>query len=178
VTLPSSATTKPPYVVKTVDERDVTIDWFFGDRPLVSKIPQLLLALVAWFFAVLPVVITVDAVQHKDDPNSGWWSYREGIVMYEVTMAILGILLLVFIVGFLVLYFIDQRVKGWYSNKTTTYDEERLSFRLSIAGHLYESKYGPPEHRLQQRNVRIEPYSDFETYELRDRYRDYGVGVE
>jgi hypothetical protein len=170
-------TTKPDYVVNVVDEKEVTIDWFFGDRPLASKIPQLLLALVAWFFAVLPVVITWSAVSHKDDPDSGWWKYREGIVMYQVTMSILGILLVLFVLGFLVLYFLDERVKGWSSTRTT-YDEERLAFRVSIAEQVYADKCGPKPHRQQQRSIVIEPYEDLETYELRDRYRDYGVGVE
>lgn len=168
---------KPDYVVNVVEEKEVTVDWFFGDRPFVSKIPQLLLALVAWFFAVLPVVITWSAVSHAHDPSGGWWRYREGIVMYEVTMSTLGILLVLFIVGFLLLYLVDERVKGW-RQQTRTYDEERLSFRLAIADQLYDDKYGPTEHRLTQRNIRIEPYGDFETYELRDRYRDYDVGVE
>jgi len=168
---------KPDYVVNVVDEKEVTVDWFFGDRPLLAKLPQLLLALVAWFFAVLPVVITVSAVRHKDDPSSGWWSYREGIVMYEVTMSILGILVVFFVLGFLVLYLVDRRVKGWAS-KRVTYDEERLAFRLDIVEQLYVDKYGPREYRMQKRNVRVEPYGDFETYELRDRYRDCDVGVE
>jgi hypothetical protein len=40
---------------------------------------------------------------------------------------------------------------------------------------LYARKFGPTTQRLQQRKIRIEPYNDLETYELRDQYRAYGV---
>jgi hypothetical protein len=60
-------------------------------------------------------------------------------------------------------------------DRRTTYDEERLELRLSLADDLYTDKYGPAELRQQERSVRIEPYADIETYELRDRYRTYGV---
>ena len=47
-------TEKPGYVVHEVTKTDVTVDWFFGDRPCRQKIPQLVLLLIGWFFALCP----------------------------------------------------------------------------------------------------------------------------
>ena len=167
-------TTKPGYVVHVVNEDDVTVDWFFGDRPFRQKVPQLILILIGWFFALLPVVITVSALRHRDDAG-GWWSYPEGFELWDLTMATLGLLGVAFVLGFSTLYLVSQ-LRARSRNHQKTYDEERLETRLDLAEDLFASKYGSRERRLDQRNIRIQPYSDFETYELRDRYRTYGVG--
>lgn len=164
---------KPHYVVHEVHEKDVTVDWFFGDRSFIRKLPQLLLVVLGWFFSILPLVITIDALVHRDEPI-GWWTYREGFEMWDLTIAILGVLLVVFVVGFLALHVLDRRGSRRQRHEVT-YDAERLQKRLTIADQLYERKFGAPELRHQQRSVRIEPHSDLETYELRDQYRRYGV---
>lgn len=166
-------TEKPGYVVHVVDEDDITVDWFFGDRPFRQKVPQMILVVVGWFFAILPIVVTVSALTHRHDAG-GWWNYREGFVMWDVTIDTLGLLALAFVVGFFTLYLIN-RFEARRHRRRTTYDEERLALRLGLADDLYESKYGSADFRLLQRNIRIEPYGDFETYELRDLYRTYGV---
>jgi len=166
-------TEKPTYVIHEVDERDVTVDWFFGDQPYSKKVLQLILVVIGWFFAVLPVVIVVSAITHRND-EGGWWSYHEGFVMWDVTMRYLGILVVVFVIGFLALHLVS-RSQSRRRNRRTTYDEERLTQRLELAHDLYASKYGAEDLRLHQKKIRIEPYGDFETYELRDRYRTYGV---
>lgn len=164
---------KPAYVVHTVDERDVTVDWFFGPGHWGTKVTQGILALVGWFFALLPVWITESALVHRDD-TGGWWRYREGFVMWDVTISTLGLLLVAFVVGFLTLYLANRHTSRT-QNREITFDEERLAARLSLAEDLYASKYGDEALRLQQRSIRIEPYSDFETFELRDLYRTHGV---
>lgn len=164
---------KPDYIVHTVEEKDVTVDWFFGGRPFRQQLPQLLLVIVGWFFAILPIVITVDALIHRDDPL-GWWNYREGFQMWDITIATLGLLLAAFIIGFLILFLLNRRQEK-VRDDTVTYDEERLAMRLALADELYENKFGPPSLREQQKTIRVEPYGDFETYELRDYYRKYGV---
>jgi hypothetical protein len=165
-------TDKPAYVVHEVDEDDVTVDWFFGPGHLGTTIVQLVLLVVGWFFAILPLVIDVSALSHRQ--GGGWWDYQEGFDMFDRTITALEVLLVVFVVGFAALHVV-YRVVARRRDRRTTYDEERLELRLSLADDLYTDKYGPAELRQQERSVRIEPYADIETYELRDRYRTYGV---
>jgi hypothetical protein len=164
----------PDYVVHQVDEKEVTVDWFFARGRGRRRIQQLALAIVGWFFAVLPVVITVSALVHRNDPQKDWWSYREGFVLWEWTTAMLGFLIVVFIIGFLVLYLVNQ-AKAKQRDRTQTYNVTRLSRRLKVAAGLYQSKYGAENFRMQQKMITIQPYMDLETYELRDRYREHGV---
>ena len=56
---------KPPYVVHVVAEEDVTVDWFFGDRPLRAKLGQLVLVAIGWVFAILPVVILFMLIEKR-----------------------------------------------------------------------------------------------------------------
>ncbi|MBA2956186.1 hypothetical protein GON03_17740 [Nocardioides sp. MAH-18] len=166
--------TAPDYVVHHVDEKAVTVDWFFGDRRVGTKLTQLALVLIGWFFVILPVVITTSALVHRNDDDGGWWGYHEGFVMWEVTMLFLGILLVLFVVGFLALHLLDASGRRT-REQTTTYDEERLALRLEVAGSWYADKFGPADLRKQQTRVHIEPYGDIETYELRGRYRSFGA---
>jgi hypothetical protein len=167
-------TKRPDYIIHHVDEKDFTVDWFFGDRPYTKKIPQLVLVLLGWFFAVLPVVITASAIVNRNDQQTAWWSYREGFVMWDVTISSLAFLVGFFILAFYVLYLINRALARRRIQKKT-YNEQRLAQRLELAGDLYAKKYGPEPFRLQQRRIQIEPYGDLETYELRDHHRTYGV---
>ena len=119
-------------------------------------------------------MVTASALTHRNDAG-GWWSYHEGFALWDLTMATLGLLGVAFVLGFSTLYLVSQ-LRARSRNDQKTYDEERLATRLDVAGELFANKYGSKEIRLHQRNIRIQPYSDFETYELRDRYRTYGVG--
>ena len=166
-------TDRPAYIVHHVDEDEVTVDWFFGDRRFGEKLGQLVLILVGWFFAILPVVITASSLLHRYDAG-GWWNYTEGFVMWDRTMAALGFLFVVFVVGFLVLYLVNRSAAKQHARQKT-YDEQRLALRLEVAAEWYADKFGPEELRLQRTTVEIEPYSDLETYELRRRFRTYGV---
>ena len=123
--------------------------------------------------AILPLVITYSALAHRHDPG-GWWNYTEGFRMWDITIDTLAILLVAFVLGFITLHLLNRR-KERRDHDEQTFDEERLALRLGLADELYTSKYGDQESRLQQRTVRIEPYSDFETFELRDLYRTHGV---
>ena len=89
-------------------------------------------------------------------------------------MAFLGILTVFFLVAFLVLHLVD-RAAARRRDQRKTYDEQRLARRLEIADVWYADKFGPEALRLQQRQVQVEPYGDLETFELRGRYRAYGV---
>lgn len=171
------AAERPDYIVHTLDEDELTVDWFFGRRTALQKLPQLLAAVVGWFFSILPIWITISAIANRHDDRKGWWSYHEGFVMFEVAMIVLGILFAFFVLGFFALYLADRRADGW-RRENISYDLERLDLRLAIAESIYARKFGPESARLAQRHVRIEPLSDFETYELRDSYRDYEVGVD
>jgi uncharacterized membrane protein len=167
--------TRPPdYVVHQVDEKEVTVDWFFAPGRGRRRIAQFALVLVGWFFAVLPVVITVSALAYRNDPQKGWWNYPEGFALWDVTMLILGFLIVVFIIGFFVLYIIN-RASAKERNRRKTYNAARLSQRLELAASLYQGKYGAEASRLEQKKIAIQPYQDLETYELRDLYRKYGV---
>jgi uncharacterized membrane protein len=167
-------TPEPPYLVHHVDERSVTVDWFFGRGHAATKVVQLVLVLLGWFFALLPVVITASALLHRDDPDAGWWGYHEGFVLWDMTMLLLGVLTVLFVIGFLALFLVDRASEG-ERNRTTTYDASRLARRREVAADLYAEKFGPEALRLQQTRVEIQPYGDLETYELRGRYRDAGV---
>lgn len=169
----SAPVRRPDYVVNVVKEDDVTVDWFFGDRPFPQKIVQLVLVIIGWFFAILPIVVTASALIHRNDAG-GWWNYREGFVMWDVTIDILGLLAAAFVIGFLALHLIN-RYAAKRHNREITYDQERLDLRLGLADDLYATKYGTADLRVLQRNIIIEPYGDIETYELRDIYRTYGV---
>ena len=160
---------KPSYVVHEVRESEVTVDWLFGPGHVGTKLAQSALLLVGWFFAVLPVVVTASALLNRYN-EGGWWSYEEGFALWDQTMLYLGIILVVFIVGFLVLNVI-HRVTLKQRNQRKTYDEQRLAQRLEIADAWYGDKFGPEPLRLRQRNVQITPYADLETYELRGLYR-------
>lgn len=167
-------TRRPDYVAHQVNEKDVTVDWFFAHGRGRRRIAQFALAVVGWFFAALPVVITVSALVYRDDPQKGWWNYREGFYLWDLTMVILGLLIAAFIIGFYVLYLIN-RASMKERNRRKTYDSARLSKRLELAAGLYQRKYGAEAFRLEQKKIAIQPYQDLETYELRDRYRKYGV---
>jgi uncharacterized membrane protein len=167
--------TRPPdYIVRQVDEKDVTADWFFAHGRGRHKIAQFALAVVGWFFAVLPVVITVSALVYRNHPQKAWWSYREGYQLWELTILILGFLIAAFIIVFFALYAINRASTKW-RDRTRTYKPARLKQRLALAADLYQSKYGAEAFRVEQRTITIRPYQDLETYELRDRYRKYGV---
>lgn len=166
-------TPTPSYVIHHVDEKDVTVDWFFGPGRALKKATQLVLVLIGWFFTVLPVVITVSALLHRGDA-SAWCGYHEGLAMWDRTMVFLGILTAFFAVAFLVLYLVN-RAATQRSTRSNTYDESRLDQRLEVAGAWYAQKYGPEALRKQQTSVQIEPYGDLETYELRGRYRSFGL---
>ena len=166
-------TTKPAYVVHEVEEEDVTVDWFFGPGHLGTKVAQLALLLVDWFFAVLPVVITASSLLNRDD-RRGLVGLPGGVRAVGRDDALPGGPSVVFVVGFLALHLV-HRATAKDRNRRKTYDEQRLAPRLEIADAWYADKFGPEALRLQQRKVRIEPYGDLETYELRGLYRAHGV---
>lgn len=166
--------TRPPdYIVHEVDEKDVTVDWFFARGQTRRRTRQLALMIVGWLFALLPIVITTSALVNRGNPG-GWWTYEEGFYLWDTTRLMLGVLLLVFIVGFFILLVLD-RVSAGKRNQRRTYDAARLSRRLTLAAHMYHSKYGAATFRVKVNKVLIEPYVDIETYELRDLYREYGL---
>lgn len=165
--------TRPDYIVHTVDEKDVTVDWFFARGPSRHRFRQLVLMIIGWFFAILPIVVTASALIHRNDGH-GWWRYREGFAMWDVTTRTLGFLIVVFIIGFFVLYLIN-RTQAKSRDRRLTYDAERLERRLELAADMYAGKYGNEAFRTERKSIVIEPYDDVETYELRDRYREYGV---
>lgn len=171
--------TRPPdYIVHQVSERDVTVDWFFarghGTGHRRRRARQFALMVIGWFFAVLPVAITASALLHRHDRHGGWWRYREGFYMWDVTTRTLEFLVVVFLVGFFALYVLN-RSSARKRGQQRTYDTERLARRLELAADMYAAKYGDEAFRLERRKIVIEPYDDVETYELRDRYREYGV---
>jgi uncharacterized membrane protein len=166
--------TRPPgYLVHQVDEKDVTVDWFFARGRARHRIRQFALMVIGWACAVVPVVITASALVHRNGPG-GWWSYPEGFYLWDVTTRTLGFLIVVFIIGFFALY-AANRASARKRDKRTTYDAARLSRRLELAADLYRSKYGDRAFRFERKKIVIEPYADVETYELRDCYREYGL---
>lgn len=167
--------TRPPdYIVHQVDERDVTVDWFFARGRSRRRISQFALMLIGWVFAVLPVVITASALIYRNRPGGGWWHYSEGFRMWDVTTQTLEFLLCAFVIGFFALYIMHWASAG-KRDREKTYDEERLARRLELAEDMYDTKYGARAFRVERKKVVIEPYGDVETYELRDLYREYGV---
>ena len=164
----------PAYIVHKVDERDVTVDWFFGRGHHGKTAVQAVLIAAGWFFDILPIVITVHAISYRYHETRGWWSYEEGFLMWDITLLILGALVIIFVVGFLLLH-VRNRAIARQRLEMAGYHEEHLAQRLEVANALYARKFGPTTQRLQQRKIRIEPYNDLETYELRDQYRAYGV---
>ncbi|WP_228375134.1 hypothetical protein [Demequina iriomotensis] len=162
------------YRLHTVDEREVTVDWFFTRWRSLRPVGQLLAVVATWILALLPIVITASSLYYRDDPDRGWWGYHEGFVIWEVALSFLALILVFYLVFFLVLHIVD-RVQAKRRARITTYDEERLALRLELAGDWYAEKFGPEELRHAQRAIRVEGHSDIETYELRSRYRTYGV---
>lgn len=167
-------TDRPDYIVHQVEEKNVTVDWFFTRRVSRRQITQFFLMLVGWIFTILPIVITSSALIFRNDPHSGWWDYAEGFYMWDATRQILTFLVVVFIIVFFGLY-ITNRLSCRKHDHEKTYDESLLKRRLELANDMYGLKYGPAEFRLERKKVVIEPYEDIETYELRDLYREYGV---
>ncbi|GAB3926720.1 hypothetical protein GCM10011575_08250 [Microlunatus endophyticus] len=165
---------RPAYIVNTVDENEVTVDWFFGPGHHGKTAVQGALIVVGWFFDILPIVITVHAITYRYHETRGWWSYEEGFLMWDITLLILAVLVIVFIVGFLLLHYRNRAIAR-QRLAMAGYHEEHLAQRLEVAQALYARKFGPADLRLHQNKIRIEPYSDLETYELRDQYRAYGV---
>jgi hypothetical protein len=165
-------TTKPPYVVHTLAEKEMTVDWFFGRRHYGVKVKQFILIVIGWFFAVLPVVVTAVVLGNRDDETWTWWSERI-YTTWDRTLQIMAFFFAVFVVAYLALFVINLLAsKG--RNKRNTFDEERLSRRLALAEAMYDEKFGPRELRAEEANVQIQPYGDVETFELRGRYRMYG----
>lgn len=166
-------TRAPYYITHKVDERDVTVDWFFSRRLSVRQAQQFLLMIGGWLFALLPIVITTSALLHEHT-RGGWWHYAEGFRMWDTTIRMLEFLIAAFIIIFFTLYVL-HRIAAGKRDRERTFDEERLARRLELAGGMYEEKYGDEAFRLEQKKIAIEPYEDIETYELRDLYREYGV---
>ncbi|SEI80873.1 hypothetical protein [Demequina mangrovi] len=167
-------TDKPAYIVHEVNEKDVTVDWFFTRWRSLRPVGQLIVVLISWFFALAPIVITASSLYYEGDPDRGWWGYHEGFVIWKITVAFLALILVFYLVFFLVLHLVD-RAQAKKRARITTYDEERLAKRLEIAEDWYEEKFGPEALRHERRAIRIEGHGDIETYELRSRYRDHGV---
>lgn len=167
--------TRPPgYIIHKVDDKDVTIDWFFAHCRGRRRIEQFALVVAGWFFAVLSVVITVLALVYRDYPQKAGRIYHQEFALWELTTLILGFLIAAFIIGFFVLYIIN-RASIKQRDRRKTYNAARLSQRLELATGLYHGKFGAEAPRLEQKRITIRPYQDLETYELRDRYRKYGV---
>ncbi|GAA1771706.1 hypothetical protein GCM10009795_017180 [Nocardioides hankookensis] len=167
-------TSKPSYVVHEVAEKDVTVEWFFGSGHVRTKVFQVAWILVSWFFVVLPVFITASSLLHRDD-EGGWWSYQEGFDMWDRTVFLLEVLFFAFVLIFLGLHLLDRTSRAT-RNGRREYDAQRLALRLEIAETWYADKYGPRDERVHQRHVEIQPYSDIETYELRNLYRAHRAG--
>lgn len=163
---------RPAYIVHSVDEKDITVDWFFGHGHWGEKVQQFVLLVIAWFFAVLPVVVTWSAIAHRDNPDKGWWKYAEGFALWDQTIAFLAFFLALFAVVYLVLFLVNRR-SNRHRNRIATYNEERLAKRLEVAEAMYSEKFGPAALRAQQRHVQIHPYADIETFELRGLYREF-----
>jgi hypothetical protein len=167
-------TEKPSYIVHEVQEKDITVDWFFGRGHWRTKVGQAALLAVAWFFAVLPVIVTASALLNADNPDEGWWHFAEGYRLWTLTITFLGIFFVWFVVSYLVLLIIN-RISNRKRNKVPTFDDERLEKRLTIAQSMYVEKYGPRNWRIEQRRVEIQPYASLEPFELRGHYRSSGV---
>lgn len=56
---------RPPYAVHQVQEKDVTVDWFFGTGH--HRLRQLVLVVIGWIFVILPVGITLSALVNRHD---------------------------------------------------------------------------------------------------------------
>ena len=69
-------TDKPSYVVHEVKEKDVTVDWFFGDRTLRQEDRPADPAPGRLVLRRVPVVITASAL--TTETRGGWWGYPEG----------------------------------------------------------------------------------------------------
>lgn len=150
----------------------MTVDWFFGRGRWGTKVKQLILIVVGWLCAALPVVGTVWALANREETIRRW-GFDEAFEIWDQTMAFLGVLLVFFAVAFMAL-FVANQLSSRSRHKRRTYDEQRLSRRRALAEAMYDEKFGPRELRTEETNVYIQPYGDIETFELRGLYRQYG----
>lgn len=165
-------TAKPSYIIHTLPEKAMTVDWFFGRGHLGIKIKHFILIVIGWLAALTPVAFTTWALINRDSGKSVGGSGR-AFVIWDQTMAFLAFFLSFFIVFYLGL-FIANKLSMKRRNQRRTYDEERLRRRIEVAEDMYVEKFGPRELRVNDAHVQIQPYGDIETYELRGRYRNYG----
>lgn len=165
-------TPKPPYVVHSLPEREMTVDWFYGRGHLGIKVKHFVLIVIGWLVALTPVVFTTWALINRDSGKNVGGSGR-AFAIWDQTIAYLGFFLAFFIVFYLGL-FIANKLSMKRRNQRRTYDEERLRRRIEVAEDMYVEKFGPRELRVNEAHVQIQPYGDIETYELRGRYRNYG----
>lgn len=166
--------TVPSYVIHHADEDEYTVDWLFGKGRPGTKAVQIVAIVIGWAFAILPVVVTASALLNRNDDRDGWWNYAEGFMMWDITIRVLGILSVIFVVGFLVWGLLDRAATA-KARDVAAYDEQRLERRMKVTDAWYAEKFGPEALRRERTSVRIEPYADIETYELRARYRSQGV---
>lgn len=169
-------TDRPRYNNRHVSEDDLTVDWYFGSGHLARKIWQSILIIIGWFFAILPIVITLSAVFMQDSESGGWWRYSEGIDMWNLEISIIFLMTVVFVIAFGYLY-VTSSIKRRREINQITYDEERLRRRLMLSAEQYDDRFGPTDARWGKSRVLVPPEANIGTFELRERFAEEGVGL-
>ncbi|WP_062211856.1 hypothetical protein [Demequina oxidasica] len=166
---------KPSYITHSVEESDVTVDWFFGSASVAVKARQVALVSVSWFFALLPICLTTWALVHRNDPDSPWARYTDWFNIWQIMMTVIAALIAFFAIAFLLMFLLnrsDMRKR----NVRETYNVERLDRRVAIAADWYSERYGDKSERIDESRVIVLPGSNIGTYELRELYAKNEVG--
>ena len=138
-------TDKPSYVVHTVTEKEITVDWFFGKGHLGKKITQFFLLLCRMVLRrILPMVVTASAILNRDNPDKGWWKYAEGFTLVghddRVPQAFF---LILFVVGYLVLFLVNRASREVPQRDGDLRRGSAGQEARDRRGDLYEEKFGP-----------------------------------
>ena len=94
--------------------------------------------------------------------------------MWDETMRILGFLTAFFVVAFMVLYLLNRRLESQERNERRPTTSSAWSC-ASRSPRACTPRSTAPRPSAGAAEVRIEPYGDIETYELRGHYRSNGV---
>lgn len=166
-------TNKPDYILNEVDEKSLTIDWFFGQKKLSLKLKQFFLITLGWIACLVPIGITTVLIvfRDKDIPiNQAVFTALFNTIIKTFVQYYLFFIVFFFILHVYNLILSRNRLK----NERESYNPQLLKKHTDLAEEMYYSKYGPRNHREGQNRIVIQDYADIGTFELRQQFDYFG----
>lgn len=164
---------KPDYIINEVDEKSLTIDWFFGQKQLSLKLKQLVLITIGWIACLVPIGITTILIIFRDkNIPINQAAFTE---LFDTIISTFLQYYLFFIIFFFILHIYNLILsRSRRRNDKASYNPKLLKKHTDLAEEMYYSKYGPRDHREGQNRIIIQDYADIGTFELRQQFDYFG----